>query len=146
MTGSATRWCVICDGQTASIVCIALPKLEGEVECDEVYVVAGHKGHWEAVRNGERPPSSFEGIAGSRHLGQREASHFWEISRDSRQHDGGSLVVAAKLATTAPRYFAGTPAALPRLFRVHSQPMPTRKRTVRVTHRYTGKTVCLVAE
>ena len=25
-------------------------KLEGEVECDEVYVVAGHKGHPEAVR------------------------------------------------------------------------------------------------
>ena len=25
-------------------------KLGGEVECDEVYVVAGHKGHPEAVR------------------------------------------------------------------------------------------------
>ena len=25
-------------------------KLSGEVECDEVYVVAGHKGHPEAVR------------------------------------------------------------------------------------------------
>jgi hypothetical protein len=25
------------------------PLLEGEVECDEVYVVAGHKGHPEAV-------------------------------------------------------------------------------------------------
>jgi hypothetical protein len=25
-------------------------KLRGEVECDEVYVVAGHKGHPEAVR------------------------------------------------------------------------------------------------
>jgi hypothetical protein len=24
--------------------------LEGEVECDEVYVVAGHKGHTEAVK------------------------------------------------------------------------------------------------
>jgi hypothetical protein len=24
--------------------------LEGEVECDEVYVVAGHKGHPEAVK------------------------------------------------------------------------------------------------
>jgi transposase-like protein len=30
-------------------------KLSGEVECDEVYVVAGHKGHPEAVRKkGER--------------------------------------------------------------------------------------------
>jgi hypothetical protein len=29
--------------------------LSGEVECDEVYVVAGHKGHPEAVRKeGER--------------------------------------------------------------------------------------------
>ncbi len=26
--------------------------LEGEVECDEVYVVAGHKGHPEAVKKG----------------------------------------------------------------------------------------------
>ena len=25
-------------------------KLDGEVECDEVYVVAGHKGHPEAVK------------------------------------------------------------------------------------------------
>ena len=25
------------------------PRLSGEVECDEVYVVAGHKGHPEAV-------------------------------------------------------------------------------------------------
>jgi hypothetical protein len=30
-------------------------KLSGEVECDEVYVAAGHKGHPEAVRRkGER--------------------------------------------------------------------------------------------
>ena len=26
--------------------------LEGEVECDEVYVVAGHKGHPDAVKKG----------------------------------------------------------------------------------------------
>ncbi|KFB68732.1 MAG: hypothetical protein CAPSK01_001586 [Candidatus Accumulibacter vicinus] len=26
------------------------PTLSGEVECDEVYVVAGHKGHSEAVK------------------------------------------------------------------------------------------------
>lgn len=29
--------------------------LEGEVECDEVYVVAGHKGHPEAVKKGRAP-------------------------------------------------------------------------------------------
>ena len=30
------------------------PVLSGEVECDEVYVVAGHKGHPEAVRRAGR--------------------------------------------------------------------------------------------
>ncbi len=30
--------------------------LEGEVECDEVYVVAGHKGHPEAVKKKVVPP------------------------------------------------------------------------------------------
>ena len=29
--------------------------LKGEVECDEVYVVAGHKGHPEAVKKGGPP-------------------------------------------------------------------------------------------
>jgi hypothetical protein len=27
-------------------------KLSGEVECDEVYIVAGHKGHPDAVKKG----------------------------------------------------------------------------------------------
>ena len=31
--------------------------LEGEVECDEVYVVAGHKGHPEAVKKKAGPPA-----------------------------------------------------------------------------------------
>jgi hypothetical protein len=30
--------------------------LEGEVECDEVYVVAGHKGHPEAVKKKAASP------------------------------------------------------------------------------------------
>ena len=30
--------------------------LNGEVECDEVYVVAGHKGHPEAVKKKGGPP------------------------------------------------------------------------------------------
>jgi transposase-like protein len=30
--------------------------LSGEVECDEVYVVAGHKGHPEAVKKNNGPP------------------------------------------------------------------------------------------
>jgi transposase len=29
--------------------------LSGEVECDEVYVVAGHKGHPEAVKKKDGP-------------------------------------------------------------------------------------------
>jgi len=44
--------------------------LSGEVECDEVYVVAGHKGHPEAVKKKAAPPAaSVEGGAGSRDLG-----------------------------------------------------------------------------
>jgi transposase-like protein len=31
-------------------------KLQGEVECDEVYVTAGHKGHPEAVKKKTDPP------------------------------------------------------------------------------------------
>jgi len=37
----------------------ASPSLEGEVECDEVYVIAGHKGHSEAVK---KKADSLEGI------------------------------------------------------------------------------------
>lgn len=32
------------------VACQPEPRLSGEVECDEVYVVAGHKGHPEAVK------------------------------------------------------------------------------------------------
>ena len=49
------------------------PTLSGEVECDEVYVVAGHKGHPEAVK--KRPPGApapAEGRARARHLGERK--------------------------------------------------------------------------
>ena len=31
------------------------PQLEGTVECDEVYIVAGHKGHPEAVKKKDGP-------------------------------------------------------------------------------------------
>jgi hypothetical protein len=34
-------------------------QLEGEVECDEVYIVAGHKGHPEAVK---KKGSAFESL------------------------------------------------------------------------------------
>lgn len=51
-------------------------QLAGEVECDEVYVVAGHKGHPEAVKKRpERPPAPPQGSPGARHLGQGETAH-----------------------------------------------------------------------
>jgi hypothetical protein len=37
-------------------------RLEGEVECDEVYLVAGHKGHPEAVKKRPIRCSVFLGI------------------------------------------------------------------------------------
>ena len=36
--------------RTGIVAVQAEPTLSGEVECDEVYVVAGHKGHPEAVK------------------------------------------------------------------------------------------------
>ncbi len=51
------------------------PILSGEVECDEVYVVAGHQGHLEAVKKEvERPAPAPERGAGARHAGQRKAA------------------------------------------------------------------------
>ncbi len=49
--------------------------LEGEVECDEVYVVAGHKGSPEAVEKKVAPGVVVgEGGAGPGHAGQGEAA------------------------------------------------------------------------
>ena len=49
--------------------------LEGEVECDEVYVVAGHKGHPEAVKKKAGPPEGdAEGGARPGDPGQGEAT------------------------------------------------------------------------
>ena len=55
------------------------PELSGEVECDEVYIVAGHKGHPDAVKKRpEGTSASAQGRARTRHLGEREASRFWD--------------------------------------------------------------------
>ena len=57
------------------------PILSGDVECDEVYVVASHKGHPDAVK--KRPPrasASAEGSTGARNLGEREAADFRDDS------------------------------------------------------------------
>ena len=49
------------------------PVLAGEVECDEVYVVAGHKEHPEAVKKrAERLTPTPERRAGARHPEERK--------------------------------------------------------------------------
>ena len=51
------------------------PTLSGEVECDEVYIVAGHKGHPAAVK--KRPSGSAaaaQGRSRTRYVGEREAA------------------------------------------------------------------------
>ncbi len=71
--------------------------LEGEVECDEVYVVAGHKGHPEAVKKrAKRASSAFEGSAGSWHIGERKAAHLWDDSARGPRHDADACERAAK--------------------------------------------------
>ena len=43
--------------------------LQGEVECDEVYIVAGHKGHPAAVKKRPTGPTkSTQRLSGTRHL------------------------------------------------------------------------------
>jgi transposase-like protein len=60
--------------------------LSGEVECDEVDVVAGHKGHPQAVRKRTtRPAEAPEGSAGSGNAGQGEAADL----RDDPAFRGG---------------------------------------------------------
>jgi hypothetical protein len=39
--------------------------LEGTVECDEVYVIAGHKGHSESVKKKGEKPEAFLALHGN---------------------------------------------------------------------------------
>ena len=56
--------------------------LSGEVECDEVYVVAGHKGHPEAVKKrAAPPPAAVEGGAGRGTLAKEKPPIFGMIQR-----------------------------------------------------------------
>ena len=51
--------------------------LSGDVECDEVYVVAGHKGKPEEVKKrAARAPPSAEGGTGPRNAGEGETADF----------------------------------------------------------------------
>src|SRR6202163_1962579 len=66
--------------------------LEGEVECDEVYVVAGHKGHPEAVKKKPSSPTATpEGRAWPGDLGQGEAADLRDVAawRRGRDPDAG---------------------------------------------------------
>jgi hypothetical protein len=56
--------------------------LSGEVECDQVYVVAGHKGHPEAVRKrATRPAEAPEGAPGRGTLAKEKPPIFGMIQR-----------------------------------------------------------------
>jgi hypothetical protein len=65
------------------------PVLSGEVECDEVYVVAGHKGHPEAVRRTGRRGRRrrLKGARGRATLATEKPPIFGMIQR------GGSVVI-----------------------------------------------------
>lgn len=64
-------------------------RLEGEVECDEVYVVAGHKGHPEAVKKGGRKGrrNRLKGARGRGTLEKEKPPIFGMIQR------GGDVVI-----------------------------------------------------
>jgi transposase-like protein len=57
------------------------PALLGEVECDEVYVVAGHKGNPEAVKKtAGRASAAAEGGARPGHAGQGDAADLRHVA------------------------------------------------------------------
>jgi len=61
--------------------------LDGEVEADEVYVIAGHKGNAEAVKKrpqGSLPPS--QGCARTRHFGEGKTAYPWLNSTRRPSH------------------------------------------------------------
>ena len=73
------------------------PQLSGEVEANEVYVTAGHKGRPEAVqKKASRPASASQGREGPRHLRQGEAA---DSGADPAQRRA-DVVDAGERATT----------------------------------------------
>ena len=63
-------------------------QLEGKVECDEVYVVAGHKGHPDTVKKRPKKPTEPpERCPRSRHIGKRKATNLWHGSAWRRGSD-----------------------------------------------------------
>ena len=66
--------------QLRESVCAKRPdvKIEGEAECDEVYVVAGHKGNTKAVKKKPvRAQKPSKRCTWQRHAGKRETAYFW---------------------------------------------------------------------
>jgi hypothetical protein len=65
--------------------------LSHEVECDEAYVIAGHKGQPEVVKNKGRKGRRrrLQGQGG--YLGKREATGLWDAAagRSSRDQSAG---------------------------------------------------------
>ncbi len=56
-------------------------QLSGDVECDEVYVTAGHKGNPTTVRKkGELGGATVSNSFGSRYPGKRKAADIWDDS------------------------------------------------------------------
>jgi hypothetical protein len=55
--------------------------LAGEVECDEAYVIAGHKEQPDAVKKGTHWTSSpSQNKTRMRDISQRETTNFWQDS------------------------------------------------------------------
>ncbi|MFI3218163.1 MAG: hypothetical protein QX189_03485 [Methylococcales bacterium] len=56
--------------------------LSGEVECDELYLVAGHKGQPEKVCEANRKARCrrLKGARGEGIVSDREAANFWDDS------------------------------------------------------------------
>src|SRR3954466_11689226 len=77
---------------------IAPVRLEGEVEIDEVYVVAGHKGQPAAVAKGAaRTPPQAGGSAGTRHAGEGKAA---DPRPDAARRAGGVAHAGQRAAET----------------------------------------------
>ena len=63
-------------------------RLEGEVECDKVYVVAGHKGQPEAIKKGRKGRRNrLKGVRGRGNLEKEKPPIFGMIQR------GGQVVI-----------------------------------------------------
>ena len=69
--------------------------LTGEVECDEMYLIAGQTRSTGSgqIQGPKRTSSPSESKTGTRHSGQRKAAHFWDDSawRGGRPPNAGAM-------------------------------------------------------